>query len=85
MLQMVMLLCKGDIDSRPSKGEPAWGRSVFLSSGIPQPRTEQTGSRRPADRKTDRQPTDRAPVIGSRAKAKDTAASCLCSAASPFP
>ena len=70
----------GDVDSRPSKGEPAGGGQDFIPLGL----HSLTGSRHEAERPADRQ-TEHRCMRGSRAKAKGTAASYLCSAASQRP
>lgn len=63
----------GDVDSRPWEGKPAGGGQDFFPLGLQSQK----------DQQKDRQ-TEHRCMIGSRAKAKATAASYLCSPASPL-
>lgn len=72
---------QGDVDSRPSKGKPAGGGQTFFPLGLHSLTGKISGQ---TDRQTD-QKTEHRCVIGSKAKAKGTAASYRCSPASPLP
>lgn len=78
---MAMLLCMGMLTvGRRKASQLGEVRISFLWDS----RVSQGANRRQKDQQTDRQ-TEHLCMIGSRANAKGTAASYLCSPASPLP
>lgn len=81
MLQMAMLLCMGMLTIGHRKASQLGEVRISFHWDST---ASQEANRRQKDQQTDRQ-TEHQRMIGSRAKAKGTAASYLCSPAPPLP